>query len=145
MTARTRTRPPLPEIRRGDTIVVLSGRDAGKRGTVDRIVRRAPAPSGRRSVYRRVTSAGGVYVVVDGVNVVKRHTKPRQRQNQADRMPRIQQGGILDIAAPLPIGKVMLVCSHCDSPTRVRHETLDNGRRVRICRHCGEAMEVTTK
>jgi large subunit ribosomal protein L24 len=145
MTARAVQRPTLPEIRKGDTIVVLSGRDAGKRGTVDRIVRRAAAPGARRSVYRRVTSSGGVYVVVDGVNVVKRHTKPRQRQNQSDRMPRIQQGGILDIAAPLPISKVMLVCRHCDRPTRVRHETLESGRRIRVCRNCGEAMEVTSK
>jgi len=142
---RASVRPPVPEVRKGDTVVVLSGRDAGKRGTVDRVIRRAPSPSSRRSPYRRVSGSGGVYVVVEGVNVVKRHTKPRQRTNQTDRMPRIQQGGILDIAAPLPVAKVMLVCSSCDRPTRIRHETLEGGRRVRVCRHCGETQEVTSK
>ena len=43
---------------------------------------------------------------------------------------------------PMSIGKVMVVCSHCDKPTRIAHKTLDNGRRVRVCRHCGEQLEV---
>ena len=51
------------------------------------------------------------------------------------------QGGILDLAQPLAIGKVMLVCNHCDKPTRIAHRTLDNGRRVRVCKHCGEQLE----
>jgi large subunit ribosomal protein L24 len=143
--ARGADRPAMPELRKGDTVVVLAGRDAGTRGTIDRVIRRAPSPTSRRSGYRRYSAAGGVYVVVDGVNVVKRHTKPRQRTSQTDRMPRIQQGGILDIAAPLPISKVMLVCGSCDKPTRVRHEILEGGRRVRVCRHCGETAEVTTR
>ena len=54
----------------------------------------------------------------------------------------MQQGGILEIAQPLPIGRVMLVCSNCGKPTRITHATLDTGRRVRVCRHCGEQMEV---
>ena len=58
-------------------------------------------------------------------------------------MPKIQQGGILDIAQPLPAGKVMLVCPKCDRPTRIGHQTLENGRRVRVCKHCGEALETT--
>ena len=45
-------------------------------------------------------------------------------------------------AQPLPIGKVMLVCNNCGKPTRIGHRTLDNGRRVRICRQCGEQLEV---
>ncbi len=56
-------------------------------------------------------------------------------------MPKVQQGGILDIAQPLAIGKVMLVCPKCGQPTRIAHQTLENGRRVRTCRHCGEALE----
>jgi large subunit ribosomal protein L24 len=143
--ARAEARPGLPELRKGDTVVVLAGRDAGKRGTIDRVIRRAPSPTSRRSTYRRFSASGGVYVVIDGVNVVKRHTKPRQRASQTDRMPRIQQGGILDIAAPLPISKVMLVCASCDKPTRVRHVILEGGRRVRVCRHCGETVEVTNR
>jgi large subunit ribosomal protein L24 len=134
--------PKVPEIRKGDTVVVLSGRDAGKRGTVERVIRRAPSPRGARSMFRRSSPAGGVSVVVEGLNIAKRHTKPRQTTSSTDRMPKIQQGGILEIAQPLPIGKVMVVCSHCGKPTRIGHRTLDNGRRVRICRHCGEQLEV---
>ncbi len=136
-------RTKLPELRKGDRIVVLSGKDAGKRGVIERIIRRDASPAARRSPYRRVTAKGGVYVVVEGLNIVKRHTKPRQRTGQADRMPRIQQGGILDIAAPLHFSKVMLVCGRCDRPTRVKHDALEGGRRVRVCRHCGEPQEVT--
>jgi large subunit ribosomal protein L24 len=132
----------VPEIRKGDTVVVLSGRDAGKRGTVERVIRRDASPNGGRSIFRRGSSAAGVSVVVEGVNIAKRHTKPRQRAGATDRMPKIQQGGILEIAQPLPIGKVMVVCGSCGKPTRIGHRTLDNGRRVRVCRHCGEQLEV---
>ena len=134
-------RTRVPEIRKGDTVVVLAGRDAGKRGTVERVIRRQPAPRGR-SMFRRGSSAGGVSVVVEGLNIAKRHTKPRQSQSSTDRMPKIQQGGILEIAQPIPIGKVMVICSSCGKPTRIAHSTLDNGRRVRVCRHCGQQLEV---
>jgi len=134
--------PKVPEIRRGDTVVVLAGKDAGKRGTVERVIRRQAAPSAARSVFRRGSSAGGVSVVVEGLNIAKRHTKPRQTAGTSDRVPKMQQGGILEIAQPLPISRVMLVCSNCGKPTRIAHATLDTGRRVRVCRHCGEQMEV---
>ena len=134
--------PKVPEIRKGDTVVVLAGKDAGKRGTVERIIRRQPAPSSARSVYRRGSSAGGVSVVVEGLNIAKRHTKPRQTAGTSDRVPKMQQGGILEIAQPLPISRVMLVCSNCGKPTRIAHATLETGRRVRVCRHCGQQMEV---
>ena len=139
--AATSRSPKVPEVRKGDTIVVLSGRDAGKRGTVERVIRRQPAPRGR-SMFRRGTTAGGVSVVVEGLNIAKRHTKARQTSSSTDRMPKIQQGGILEIAQPIPVGKVMVVCSSCGKPTRISHATLDNGRRVRVCRHCGEQLEV---
>ncbi len=144
MAVRTQTTrsPKVPEIRKGDTVVVLAGRDAGKQGVVERVIRREAAPRGGRSVFRRGSSAAGVSVVVEGINIAKRHTKARQTSSSTDRMPKIQQGGILEIAQPIPIGKVMVVCSHCDKPTRIAHRTLDNGRRVRVCRHCGEQLEV---
>ena len=132
----------VPEIRKGDTVVVLAGKDAGKRGKVERVVRLDPAPRSGRSMFRRGSSKGGVKVVVEGVNIAKRHTKPRQSSSATDRMPKVQQGGILEIAQPLPIGKVMVVCSNCGKPTRIAHATLDNGRRVRVCRHCGQQLEV---
>jgi large subunit ribosomal protein L24 len=138
----TRRATKVPEIHRGDTVIVLAGKDAGKRGVVERVIRETAGPSGQRGTYRRGSSGGGVAVVVEGLNIAKRHTKPRQRSGQTDRMPKVQQGGILDIAQPLEVGKVMLVCSKCDRPTRIAHNTLDNGRRVRVCRHCGEDLEV---
>ena len=134
--------PKVPEIRKGDTVVVLGGKDAGKRGTVDRVIRRQPSASGTRSIFRRGSSAGGVSVVVEGINISKRHTKPRQGSTSGiGGVPRIEPGGILDVNHPLPIGKVMLVCSNCGKPTRIGHRTLDNGRRVRVCKQCGEQLE----
>ena len=136
----------VPEIRTGDTVVVLVGKDAGKRGVVERVVRN---PQGFKKTHAKYGSAlvrtsplATASVVVEGLNVAKRHTKPRQSAGATDRMPKVQQGGILDLAQPLAIGKVMLVCTHCDRPTRIAHKVLDNGRRVRVCRHCGEQLEV---
>ena len=134
--------PKVPEIRKGDTVVVLAGKDAGKRGTVERVVRRTAAPSAARSVFRRGSPSGGTFVVVEGLNVAKRHTKPRQSAGTNDRVPKMQQGGILDIPQPLPISRVMLVCTNCGKPTRIAHATLETGRRVRVCRHCSQQLEV---
>ena len=142
MAAQQRRSPKVPEIRKGDTVVVLAGKDAGKRGTVDRVIRRQPSPGGTRSMFRRGSAAGGVSVVVAGINVSKRHTKPRQGSTSGiGGVPRIEPGGILDVNHALPIGKVMLVCSNCGKPTRIGHRTLDNGRRVRVCKQCGEQLE----
>ena len=150
-TGRTR----VPEIRKGDTVLVLTGRDAGKQGVVERVLTNAAAlqrvsptsvaksaQSSRRSYWKPATSRP-VSVVIEGINIAKRHTKPRQTQGRTDRAPKIQQGGILDIAQPMDISKVMLVCPNCKEPTRVRHTVLDDGRRVRVCSHCGKAIEVT--
>ena len=111
----------VPDIRKGDEVLVLTGKDAGKRGTVDRLER----PD---------------RVVIDGVNVAKRHTKPRARQGRTDRQPRVQQGGIIDIARPLHISNVMLICPSCHAPTRMRHQAGADGRSVRTCMRCGEAV-----
>ena len=141
-TAVART-PKVPEIRKGDTVVVLSGKDAGKRGTVERVIRREPSPRGTRSIFRRGSAAGGVSVVVEGINIAKRHTKARQGSTSGvGGVPKIEPGGILDVNHPVPIGKVMLICSSCGKPTRIGHRTLDNGRRVRVCKQCGEQLEV---
>jgi large subunit ribosomal protein L24 len=119
----------VPEIRTGDTVVVLAGKDAGKRGEVQRVER--PAQAGQP--YR---------VVVEGLNTAKRHTKPRPRMNQTDRTPRMQQGGIIDKPMPIAIGRVMLICPACDRPTRIGHLELETGARVRACARCGKAVEV---
>ena len=131
----------VPEIRTGDTVVVLSGKDAGKRGKVESVARepRATMITARRG-RRTGTALSGATVIVTGLNIAKRHTKPRQTQGANDRMPKVQQGGIIDLAQPIPIGRVMLVCSHCERPTRVGHALLDSGKRVRVCGHCGEQL-----
>jgi large subunit ribosomal protein L24 len=147
-------RTRVPEIRKGDTVVVLSGKDAGKQGVVERVLtnpaaleRVTPSGSARgrkvRTGFWKPASARPISVVVEGLNIAKRHTKPRQTQGRTDRTPKIQQGGILDLAQPLDASKVMLVCPSCKEPTRVRHTVLEDGRRVRVCTHCGKAIEVT--
>lgn len=144
----------VPEIRKGDTVLVLSGRDAGKQGVVDRVLtnpaaRERVTPSGSakgqkaRTGFWKPASSRPISVVIDGINIAKRHTKARQTQGRTDRTPKIEKGGILDIAQPLDVSKVMLVCPSCKEPTRVRHTVLEDGRRVRVCSHCGKAIEVT--
>jgi large subunit ribosomal protein L24 len=136
-------RTKVPEIRKGDLVVVLSGKDAGKRGKVDEVIRRDPSPSALRSGYRRTSIRGGVSVVVEGLNIARKHTKPRQRsQSGPGSMPTIDPGGVLDRAMPLPVSRVMVICGHCDRPTRIGHRLLDNGTRVRVCHHGGEPLEV---
>ncbi|HSH21074.1 MAG TPA: 50S ribosomal protein L24 [Candidatus Caenarcaniphilales bacterium] len=145
--ARTEAQPRptrVPDIRKGDEVLVLTGRDAGKRGTVERVVRN---PQGYRkglskygSQWRRLSPLAGVAVVVEGLNIAKRHTKPRARQGRNDRQPRVQQGGILEIAQPIHASKVMVVCPNCGQPTRVKHGTSGDGRSIRVCNHCGEAL-----
>ncbi|HWH24415.1 MAG TPA: 50S ribosomal protein L24 [Candidatus Limnocylindria bacterium] len=141
----TAARPTrVPDIRRGDEVLVLTGKDAGKRGTVERVVRRG---SGYRKMlakhgsdWRRASPLAGVAVVVEGLNIAKRHTKPRPKQGRTERQPRIQQGGILDVAQPIPASKVQIVCPHCGKPTRVRHGKAGDGRTIRLCAHCGEIL-----
>ena len=133
----------VPEIRKGDTVVVIAGKDSGKRGKVERVIRRTASRGALRVPYRKGTPTSGTAVVVEGLNIAKRHTKARQSSGRTDRVPKVQQGGILEIAMPLDVSKVMLVCPKCDTPTRIGHTTLDDGKRIRVCSHCGEGLEVT--
>ena len=107
-------------VRKGDTVVVLAGKDRGKRGKVERVeqTRRGPA------------------VVIPGINMAKRH--------QRSKGGRAQTAGIIDLPMPVQVSNVMVVCPSCDKPTRVAHARLDdqNKTRVRVCRHCGEQLEV---
>ncbi len=109
----------MANVKKGDTVLILAGKDRGKRGTVERVER----------------TKRGLGVVVPGVNMAKKHQRPR---NQT------QQAGILDIPVALHISNVMVVCPSCDKPTRVAHAhvTADDKRRVRVCKNCGEQMEV---
>ncbi len=107
-------KPIRMKIRTGDTVVVLSGKDKGQRGRVIRVM-----PKENR-------------VVVDGVNLVWRHRKPRLAN---------QKGSKIQMPAPLFAGKVMLVCPHCDKPTRVARNRGENGRLYRYCKRCHEMID----
>jgi large subunit ribosomal protein L24 len=117
------------KVRQGDIVRVLRGKDRGKQG---RVIEALPK-EGR--------------VLVENINVVKRHQRPRPIQN-ASRMggPQIIPGGIIERAAPLPVSNVMVVCPVCKKPTRVATEvkTLkDKTVRVRVCKHpeCGQEID----
>jgi len=97
-------------IRKNDNVVVTSGKDRGKRGRVLRVL-----PEKNR-------------LVVEGVNFVKRHTKPNPSQNV--------KGGVVEREASLHASNVQLVCPECGTPTRVGRRLLEDGRKVRICRKC---------
>ena len=101
-------------IRRNDTVAVIAGRSRGKRGKVHRVM-----PEENR-------------LIVEGVNLVKRHTKPRGIARQA---------GIIEKEAPIHVSNVMLVCPACNKPTRIGHNRLADGSRVRICRRCGATLD----
>jgi large subunit ribosomal protein L24 len=135
----------VPDIRKGDQVVVMTGRDAGKRGTVERVMRN---PQGYKKTvkrfgeqaFKRTSPLSGLHVVVAGVNIAKRHTKPTQKMGRNDRAPRIQQGGIIDVAQPLPASRVMIVCPNCSKVTRVKHSVNAEGHAIRVCSQCGENL-----
>jgi large subunit ribosomal protein L24 len=134
----------VPDIRKGDEVLVLTGKDAGKKGTVQRVITNRQGwkktTDKLGSGWQRNSPLAGAAVVVEGLNIAKRHTKPRQVAGRTDRQPRIQQGGILDIAQPINASNVMLICPACSEPTRVRHDHAADGRSVRVCANCGEPL-----
>ena len=96
-------------IRKDDTVIVLSGKDKGKTGKVLEVM-----PKDKK-------------VVVEKVNIVSRHTKPRQQG---------EQGGIIKKEAPIYACKVMRVCPKCNKPTRPAHK-MSGDKKVRVCKKCG--------
>ena len=97
-------------IRRNDTVIVTTGKDSGKRGRVLKVL-----PDKNR-------------VVVEGVNIIKRHTRPNPQRNI--------KGGIVEREGALHASNVQLVCPECGKPTRLGKKVLGDGRKVRICRKC---------
>ena len=97
-------------IKKGDTVIVLSGKDKGKQGKV-----LAAMPADRK-------------VIVEGINVVSRHTRPRKQG---------EEGGILKKEAPMYASKVQKVCPKCNKPTRPAHKMLADGKKVCVCKKCG--------
>jgi large subunit ribosomal protein L24 len=101
-------------VRRGDTVAVISGRERGKRGKVLRVLH----ARGR--------------VLVEKVNMVKRHQRPTQK---------LRQGGIIEREGALALANVLVVCGRCDRPARTGIKVLGDGRRIRVCKRCGESID----
>ena len=102
------------KIRKNDTVLVIAGKDKGKKGKV-------------RFVYPKDER-----MLVDGVNFIKRHTRARGA---------VRQAGIIELEAPIHVSDVMLICSKCNHPTRIGFRFLTDGKKVRVCRSCGEVID----
>jgi len=102
------------QIRRNDNVMVIAGKERGKTGKVLRV------------------DPGKDAVIIERVNMVKRHTKARGPQ---------QPGGIVEKEAALPASNVMMMCDKCNAPVRVGHKVLGDGKKIRICRRCREALD----
>src|ERR687892_1987971 len=107
-------------VRRGDTVLVLAGKDRGKRGTVERVEK----------------TKRGFGVVIPGINMAKRHQRARSRT---------QTAGIIDLPVPLHVSNVQVVCPRCNKPTRVAVQIRDDGSKVRACKNCGEQIETVAR
>jgi large subunit ribosomal protein L24 len=105
---------PRTHLRKGDTVEVIGGKFRGKRGRILKVI-----PEEARAI-------------VEGINLVKRHMKASQKN---------PQGGIVEKPAPLPAARLMVVCAKCGEAARIGHRYLDDGTKVRYCKHCGEQME----
>ena len=102
-------------VRKNDSVIVVAGKDRGKKGRVLKVF-----PKRNR-------------VVVEGVNFIKRHTRPNPRANV--------KGGIVEREASVHASNVQIVCPECGAPTRIGREILGDGRKVRVCRKCDGAVD----
>ncbi len=102
------------KIRKNDNVMVLAGKDKGKKGKV-------------RLVYQ-----DNERVMVEGVNMIKRHARAKKQARQA---------GIIEREAPINVSNVMLVCGKCSKSVRIGSRTLEDGKRVRYCKSCGEVID----
>ncbi len=102
------------KIRKNDTVLVITGKDKGKKGKV-----RFAYPKDER-------------IVVEGINLIKKHARAIRQ---------VRQAGIIEQEAPIHVSNVMLVCNRCNHPTHIGSRHLQDGRKVRICRSCGEVID----
>jgi len=102
------------KIRKDDTVVVVTGKDRGKKGKV-----RFAYPKDER-------------LLVEGVNFIKRHTRASGQ---------VRQAGIIEREAPVHVSSVMLLCGRCNHPARIGFRFLEDGKKVRFCRSCGEVID----
>jgi large subunit ribosomal protein L24 len=101
-------------IKKNDLVMVTTGKEGGKSGRVLRVL----PEKGK--------------VLVEKINFVKRHSRPHGQQ---------RRGGIVEKEAPLHISNVMLLCEKCNKPVRIRHRVVEGGKKVRVCRKCGESFD----
>jgi large subunit ribosomal protein L24 len=116
-----KTNPKL-KIKKGDSVEVIAGKDTGKRGTVTRVL-----PSEGR-------------VIVERVNMIKRHTKPRPAPRKSG-SSQIIPGGVIEREAPLPVSNVQVVCPACGTPSRIGFRVNKDGNKVRFCRSCDKDID----
>ncbi len=107
----------MARIKKGDTVRVVAGKDLGQEGEVIRVL----------------TSEDRV--IVERVNIVKKHQRAQQSGN------RQIAAGIVEREAPLHLSNVMLVCTQCKQPTRVGHRINEEGKKVRVCKHCKQDID----
>ena len=115
------------KIKKGDVVHVLRGKDAGKEG---RVLEARPREN---------------RILVENINVIKRHRRPRPIQNTTGMGSTVVPGGIVELPAPLPVSNVMLVCPACGKPTRVGtiEKTIKDKRiRIRVCKREGCGQEI---
>jgi large subunit ribosomal protein L24 len=111
------------KIKKGDTVLIITGKDRGKQGTVSRAM-----PQDKK-------------VIVEGLNIVKKHIRP---QGQT------RQGGVIEKAMPIQVSNTMLICTECGEPTRVALDRRPMGsdqkmRPVRVCKKCQKVIEDRTR
>lgn len=99
-------------LRKNDRVIVIAGKDKSKTGKIIEIL---------SDKYR---------ARVEGINLVKKHIKPGPNS----------KGGIVEKEASIHISNLMLICPKCTEPTRISHKILEDGRRIRICKKCGDAI-----
>jgi len=102
------------KIRKDDSVIIIAGKDSGKKGKVRRVLPREDR------------------LIVEGLNMVKRHSRARRA---------VRQAGIVEMEAPVHVSNVMLVCGKCGRPTRVGARFLTDGKRVRVCSSCREVID----
>jgi len=100
--------------KKGDTVLVMSGEDKGKKGKII-------------SIFPKKLQA-----IVEGVNFLKKHVKPTEKT---------PQGGIIDQEGTINITNLKLICNKCNQPTVVKREKIKEGKRVRVCKKCSEIID----
>jgi large subunit ribosomal protein L24 len=136
-------RPPKMSIKAGDTVFVRAGKDRESRLTPEQLARLTPEEQkkeanrhdGRRGRVLHVLPEKG-RVVVEGVNMITKHSRPRGRASRASQL----QSGRMEQPGTIALANVMLVCPNCNKPSRVRRGSVE-GKPVRLCHRCGESVD----